>query len=134
MLGTNITSVPWPGCGEIDIMEHINSTTTIPMTIHWVDQNGVNASYTAASPANTTFTSQHSYAFTWDANLITYFQDNVNVGAANIAGNINGTDEFHRPFFLIMNLAVGGNWPGAPNGSTVFPANLRIDAVRYDQG
>jgi len=132
MLGTNITSVPWPGCGEIDIMEHINSVGNTFQTIHWADTTGAYANYTFAQPG-VSFTSYHTYAITWDANLITGYLDGVSVGAANIAGNINGTDEFHRSFFVLLNLAVGGTWPGSPNSAGVFPANYNIDYVRYYQ-
>jgi beta-glucanase (GH16 family)/outer membrane protein assembly factor BamB len=129
MLGTNIDSVPWPACGEIDIMEHVNSDTVVHGTIHW-DFGGY-ASYTAASPSMTTFTSFHSYAVTWDASQLNWYLDGVNVGAADILGSINGTDEFHRPHFVLLNFAVGGNWPGPPNGSTTFPANYRSEYVRW---
>jgi beta-glucanase (GH16 family) len=128
MLGSNITSVPWPGCGEIDIMEHINTAGNTVNTIHW--DNGGYVFYTASSPA-VGFTAYHNYAIVWDANQIAWQIDGVQNGAANIAGNINGTEEFHRSFFVIMNLAVGGTWPGNPNASTAFPANFNVDWFRY---
>jgi beta-glucanase (GH16 family) len=127
-LGSDITTVPWPGCGEIDIMEHINSIPNNVSTIHWIDNNGVNASYTAAQPAMT-FTDWNTYGLEWNSSLMRFTLNGAYVGDANIAGAINGTDEFGpgKPFFIIMNLAVGGSWPGSPDGSTVFPANLDVD-------
>jgi beta-glucanase (GH16 family) len=127
-LGANITTVPWPGCGEIDIMEHINSVGNNFSTIHWIDNNGINASYTAAQPA-VSFTAWNTYGLEWDSTLMRFTLNGAYVGDANIAGSINGTDEFQagKPFFVIMNLAVGGSWPGNPNGTTVFPANLDVD-------
>jgi len=133
MLGSNFGSVGWPGCGEIDVMEHINAVPNVYGTIHW--DSGGYVSYGAAAPAMNSFGSYHSYAVEWTPSAITWLLDGTNVGAANILNSINGTDEFHRPFFLILNLAVGGNWPGSPDGSTVFPANLNVDYVRvYQQG
>jgi beta-glucanase (GH16 family) len=131
MLGSDITTVPWPGCGEIDIMEHINSVPTVYGTIHWADATGAHASYQPMAAPMSSFTSYHVYGITWDANLLTWYLDGVNEGAANIQNNINSTEEFHKSFFIIMNLAVGGSWPGNPDGSTVFPANMNIDYVRY---
>jgi beta-glucanase (GH16 family) len=130
-LGSNFGSVGWPACGEIDIMEHVNTATEILGTIHW--DNGGYVSYTAARPAITSYTSYHTYAIEWNSSVIRWLLDGANVGEANIAGSINGTDEFHRSFFIILNLAIGGNWPGPPNGSTVFPANFGVDYVRVFQ-
>lgn len=54
---------------------------------------------------------------------------------ANIANNINHTEAFHKPFFILFNLAIGGDWPGNPDGSTQFPAKMYVDYVRvYQQG
>jgi beta-glucanase (GH16 family) len=126
-LGTNIGSVGWPKCGEIDIMEHVNTNDTNYGTIHWY--NNGQADYggnTSAAPIN----NFHTYTIDWNTSLITWYVDGRSYVAANIANNINGTDEFHKPFFLLLNLAVGGNWPGSPNSSTPFPAQYKIDYVR----
>jgi beta-glucanase (GH16 family) len=133
MLGSNIPTTPWPGCGEIDIMDHINSVNTVYGTLHWTNDAGTSSSYTAAQPAMSSFGSMHTYAITWDANAITWSLDGANVGSANIAGGVNGTSELHQDFFMIMNLAVGGTWPGPPNSTTVFPANFNVDWVRYHE-
>src|SRR5689334_18144859 len=103
MLGSDISTVPWPGCGEIDIMEHINSVNTAYGTIHW-DFNG-HASYTGSTPT-ADFTQWHNYGIVWDTSAITWTVDGASTGAANIANNINGTEEFHKPFFIILNFAV----------------------------
>jgi beta-glucanase (GH16 family) len=127
-LGANITSVPWPGCGEIDIMEHINSIGNNVGTIHWLDNNGVNASYTASQPG-VNYAAWNNYGIQWTSSYIRWTLNGAAVGDANILNSINGTDEFAagKPFFLIFNVAVGGSWPGNPDGSTVFPANMDID-------
>jgi len=126
MLGNNITSVGWPACGEIDIMEHVNSESNVYGTIHW--DAGGHASYSgsyATTPQN-----WHVYSINWSSNNIRWYVDGVQYHVANIQNSINSTEEFHRPFFFILNLAVGGNWPGAPNGTTPFPATFEIDYVR----
>ena len=88
MLGANITSVPWPGCGEIDIMEHVNSDPNVLGTIHWA--NPGYASYTAMNTP-VTVSNWHTYAVNWTPSAITWSVDGAARGAANIAGNINGT-------------------------------------------
>jgi beta-glucanase (GH16 family) len=128
MLGSNIGSVGWPACGETDIMEHINATNTVYGTIHW-DAGGY-ASYGGST--NTTPANYHVYTIEWTSSYIRWFVDGVQYHEAN---SINGTDEFHRPFFILLNLAVGGNWPGSPNSSTPFPSRMYVDYVRvYQQG
>lgn len=130
MLGTNIGSVGWPACGEMDIMEHVSNEAMVHGTMHW-DTNGY-ANYGMPSP-NLDFSQFHTYQIQWDTNAIRWYVDGTLYCTGNIANNINGTDEFHRPFFILLNLAVGGNWPGSPDGSTVFPAKMQVDYVRVYQ-
>ncbi|MFL0166715.1 carbohydrate-binding protein [Candidatus Clostridium helianthi] len=130
MLGENISQVSWPKCGEIDIMEHINNESAI---IHWDStDNNTHAQYGAASP-NIDVTQYHVYSIEWDASSIKWFVDGTQYLEANIANNINGTEAFHKPFFILFNLAIGGNWPGNPDGSTPFPAKMYVDYVRVYQ-
>ncbi|WP_315072849.1 family 16 glycosylhydrolase [uncultured Clostridium sp.] len=132
MLGENISQVSWPACGEIDIMEHINNNSSVNGTIHW-DYNG-HAYYGTTSP-NIDVTQYHVYSIEWNASSIKWFVDGTQYLEANIQNNINGTDEFHKPFFILFNLAIGGDWPGSPDSSTVFPAKMYVDYVRvYQQG
>jgi beta-glucanase (GH16 family) len=128
MLGQDInTGVSWPGCGEIDIMEHINTDSLIYGTMHW-SNGGQAASYglnLASSPGQ-----YHIYAVEWDANSIRWYVDNSLYCTGNIANNINSTDAFHKPFFIILNLAVAGDWPGQTVDLNKLPASMYVDYVR----
>jgi beta-glucanase (GH16 family) len=129
MLGSNIGSVGWPKCGEIDIMEHINTSNTVYGTIHW-DNNG-HAQY--GGNTNTTPASYHVYSIEWNSSAIKWFVDGVKYHEANILNSINGTDEFHRSFFFLLNMAVGGNWPGQTIDNSKLPASMYVDYVRVYQ-
>jgi len=129
MLGQNIDTVSWPQCGEIDIMEHINNGINTYGTMHW-DNNG-HAMYGGDTLCNVT--QYHVYSIEWDQNAIKWFLDGSKFWEGNIANGMNSTEEFHRPFYIILNLAVGGNWPGNPDGTTSFPDTMCIDYVRVYQ-
>jgi beta-glucanase (GH16 family) len=127
MLGANIGSVGWPSCGEIDIMETVNATNTEFGTIHWGNPGATHVQTGFNRGMN--FPAWETFAIDWTASSITWLLNGQSFGSANIANNINGTEEFHQPFFIIVNFAVGGDWPGSPNAGTVFPANLNVDYV-----
>jgi beta-glucanase (GH16 family) len=127
MLGANIGSVGWPSCGEIDIMETVNATNTEFGTIHWGNPGSTHVQFGVNTPMN--FPAWETFAIDWTPSSITWLLNGQSFGSANIANNINGTAAFHQPFFIIINFAVGGDWPGSPNASTVFPANLNVDYV-----
>lgn len=130
MLGANIGTVGWPKCGEIDIMEQVNTSNTIYGTIHW-DANGY-ARYGGTTA--TSFTDYHVYAVEWDASEIRWYVDNNLFTRANILSNINSTEEFHKPFFIILNLAVGGDFPGQTIDDSRLPASMYVDYVRVYSG
>lgn len=131
MLGDNITSVGWPACGEIDVMEHVNTGGTVHGTIHWQDHNGNYANY--GGNTSTSITSFHVYAIEWNATSIKWFVDGVQYHEVNIANGINGTSEFHNNFFILLNMAIGGNWPGFTIDNNAFPASMYVDYVRVYQ-
>jgi beta-glucanase (GH16 family) len=131
MLGTNISSVGWPSCGEIDIMEHINSDATVFGTIHWQGPNGY-ANYSGPSAAGTPG-NYHAYRVDWNSTDIRWFVDGVQYHIVSILNSVNSTEEFHRPFFFILNLAVAGNWPGQTVDESKLPATMAVDYVRAYQ-
>lgn len=136
MLGSNIGSVGWPGCGEIDIMELIG---TYPGrcygTMHWKPVSGTNTSKGGQMDlASGNFSQQfHVFSIIWKQDQITWLVDDqpyltttkADVGAANYP--------FNAPQFLIFNVAVGGNWPGSPDANTQFPQRMFVDYVRVFQ-
>jgi len=129
MLGANIATVPWPGCGEIDIMENTNTSSSVLGTMHWF-----NTAYSYyGGNTTTTPTDYHVYRVDWTPTAITWFVDGVQFFTGNIANNINGTEEFHRPFFLLLNMAVGGNLPGQTINESRLPASMYVDYVRVYQ-
>ena len=133
MLGNDITSVGWPACGEIDIMEHVNTEDKTHGTIHWQDHNGNYAQY--GGNLATSVQGFHTYAIEWNDRAIKWFFDGQPFHEVNIADGINGTSEFQNEFFLLLNLAVGGNWPGFNVDESRLPAQLRVDYVRvYQRG
>lgn len=130
MLGTNIDTTGWPKCGEIDIMERVNNNPYVNGTVHW-DANG-QADYGQVS-GNLDFAQYHVYTIEWDSQYIRWFVDGTQYNTFYIENGTGNTEEFQKPFFLLLNLAVGGNWPGSPDGSTSFPAQMLVDYVRVYQ-
>ena len=131
MLGENISSVGWPACGEIDILEHVNVSDNVHGTIHWQDHNGQYANYGKGIVTDTS--GYHTYGIEWDDQVIKWFIDDVQYHIVNIENGVNGTSEFHEEFFILLNLAIGGNWPGFDIDDTAFPTKMYIDYVRVYQ-
>ena len=128
MLGNSINQgTPWPDCGEIDIMEHVNTTNTILGTMHW---NGGSGHVQYGSSTTTTPGDYHVYAVEWDAQGIRWYVDNTLYVNGNISNNINNTGAFHNPFYIILNLAIGGDLPGNTIDNASFPTTMLVDYVR----
>ena len=150
-LGNNINSVDWPTSGEMDFMENVPSSgglgpTAIRSTIHggnssgscYCGGSGIGAPYTFPNndPNGIDVTTFHAYGAIWSPNMIQFYVDNpTNIFFVVTASDIPSTQQwdFNHPFFLLLNLAVGGtgSWPGPPDSSTPNPAVMTVDYVRW---
>lgn len=129
MLGNNCAVNPWPACGEIDIMENIGKEPSIVHgSLHQAGYDST-ASYTIGSGK---FADDfHVYAVEWEADSIRFYVDGHLYDTRTPANLPAGTTwAFNHPFFIILNVAVGGYWPGDPDGTTTFPQKMLVDYVR----
>ncbi|WP_406147906.1 family 16 glycosylhydrolase [Streptomyces sp. NBC_01012] len=133
MLGDDLGSVGWPESGELDIMENVGmEPDTVHGTIHGPGYSGgagIGASYSL--PDGKAFADDfHTFAVDWSPNAIVWSVDGE-AYQTRTPSDVNGNKwVFDHPFFIILNLAVGGDWPGSPNGDTAFPQTMTIDYVR----
>jgi beta-glucanase (GH16 family) len=131
MLGANSDTVLWPQCGEIDIMEYLGSKPTQVLgSVHGPGYSGGSAVTDTFTLKNGRFdTDYHIFGIEWGENYINYYVDDVlynQITPADVAGEW----VFNQPFYIILNIAVGGNLPGSPNGETVFPQTMLVDYIR----
>jgi beta-glucanase (GH16 family) len=133
ILGDNIGSVGWPQCGELDIQETVGPTPAVNHgSAHGPGYSGGNPlTGTYKLPAGALSDGYHVYAIEWEPNVVRWYVDDnlyeTRTPADVPAGKVWVYD---HPFFVIFNLAVGGNFPGAPNASTVFPQTTKVDYLR----
>jgi beta-glucanase (GH16 family) len=130
MLGTDIGTAGWPRCGEIDIMENVGfEPNAVHGTIHgpgYSGSAGIGAAYHGPNFSD----DFHTYAIDWSTDKIVWSVDG-NVYQTRTPADVGGNQwVYNHDFFLILNLAVGGYWPGDPDGSTRFPQQLVVDYVR----
>jgi beta-glucanase (GH16 family) len=138
MLGADIPTAGWPRCGEIDIMENIGKEpATIHGTVHgpgYSGGNGIGAPFTlpGAQPFSADF---HVYAVVWSESAVEFEVDGrvyKKVTPADLPAGAKWV--YDHPFFLLLNVAVGGNWPGYPDATAKFPQRMFVDWVRvYDR-
>jgi len=131
LLGNDIGNVGWPQSGEIDIMENVGfEPSTVHGTIHgpgYSGAGGIGAGYSIGGAFADGF---HTFALDWSPDRLVWSVDG-NVYQTRTPADLGGRQwVFDHPFFLILNLAVGGYWPGDPDGSTQFPNTLTVDYVR----
>ncbi|HTX43039.1 MAG TPA: family 16 glycosylhydrolase [Acidobacteriaceae bacterium] len=146
LLGNNITTISWPACGEADIMEHIDGNDPPPYVggtppgYDWI-AGSVHGGTSGSAEVNGTqqyhptgfsAAAWHTYGMIWTKGQIQYYVDDpTNIYATFNTSNFNGTWPFDQgPMFIILNLAVGGSWPGNVNSSTVFPSTMLVQYVR----
>lgn len=131
----------WAASGEIDIMEAINlggsGGNFVHGTIHYGGSSPVNESsgeeYLVSTDATAEF---HTYAVEWDPLAIRWYVDGVLYSVLDTWYSTGGEfpAPFDQPFYIILNVAVGGNWPGSPDSSTVFPVTMEVDWVKVFTG
>ena len=135
MLGENFDTVGWPACGEIDIIEAVNSENIVYGTNHWANGSeyatyGNNTGNYRDKKHEMDITQFHTYKFTWDEKYIRMFVDDFMYHEILIENSTGDTEEFHKPFFFILNVAVAGNWPGFEVDDTQFPNEMLVDYIR----
>lgn len=137
MLGADIDKVGWPKAGEIDIMEYIGKEpSNVYATIHGPGYSGKGGLSTPYSlPGKENFADAfHIYSVEWEPNVLRFYCDDVLFKTVTPLDLPAGTKwVYDRPYFILLNLAVGGNWPGSPDSTTVFPQVMLVDYVRVYQ-
>ncbi|MGA3032171.1 MAG: family 16 glycosylhydrolase [Terracidiphilus sp.] len=139
LLGNTFATVGWPACGEMDVMERIDSAESPDWnqgSIHGPGfSGGEGATYNF--PAGETAASWHTYGMIWSKGSVAYYVDDptqpyVTFTPSSISGVAGASWPFDggQASFIILDLAVGGSWPGSPNSSTPFPAQMLVDYVR----
>lgn len=140
MLPTNSPYGGWASSGEIDIMESVNTATSMHGTIHYGANWPANQSNGGTFNDGTNFNDDfHIFAIEWEADQIRWYIDGVQYHSVNSnqwyssAATGNPRAPFDSEFHLLLNIAVGGDWPGSPNGSSSFPQTMEVDYVRVYQ-
>lgn len=131
MLGNDYLTTGWPGCGEIDIMEYRGQQPTV------VHGSLHGPGYFAGSPVTDSYTLTndrfdndfHVFRVDWGADYIDFYVDDIIYNRIT-PDDVPGKWVFDHPFYMIVNLAVGGSYVGAPNAETVFPQTMLVDYVR----
>jgi beta-glucanase (GH16 family) len=134
MLGKDILKPGWPACGEIDIMENIGKEPAmVHGTIHgpgYSGAHGIGSPYSTAD-RKAVADDYHVFAVEWEPNVIRFYVDKDLFATRTPADLPKGTKwVYDHPFFLLLNVAVGGNWPGSPDATSTFPQEMLVDYVR----
>lgn len=136
MLGNDIDHAGWPACGEIDIMEEVGFEPSIVHgSLHGPGYSGANplTGTFSLSPGQSFSADFHVFAVEWEPAAIRFYVDNVLYETQTPHSIPNKHWAFDHPFFLLLNLAVGGGWPGSPDAATVLPSSMLVDYVRVYQ-
>jgi beta-glucanase (GH16 family) len=135
LLGNDIGTAGWPACGELDVMEHVGFEPNVTHgAMHGPNYSG-NTPFSGTNYLGESVSANyHVYAIEWNSTSVRWFVDGVqfySVTKSQVQGYGNWV--FDHPMFLLLNVAVGGNWPGNPDGSSVFPQRMYVDYVRVYQ-
>lgn len=140
LMGNNIATVNWPGCGEMDVLERVNAAGTPDWnegSIHGSGFTGGNLGTVYDFPGGETAAGWHTYGMIWSKGSVAYYVDDpTQPYVTYTTSSLNGLSGAVWPFdsgqanFIILNLAVGGSWPGSPNAGTPFPSETLVDYVR----
>ncbi len=139
LLGNNIATVNWPACGEQDVMEHVNAATTpdwIKGSIHGTGFTGTSLGMNYQFSSGETAGGWHTYGMIWSKGSVSYYVDDPSAPYVTYTtSTVSGLSGAVWPFdaggnFILINLAVGGTWPGSPNSTTTFPVQMLVDYVR----
>jgi len=140
LMGNSIATINWPACGEMDVLERIDAAGTPDWnqgSIHGTGFTGSNLGTVYDFPSGQTAAGWHTYGMIWSKGSVAYYVDNpaepyVTYQPSSLSGLSGAAWPFDagQANFVILNLAVGGSWPGSPNGNTPFPAQMLVDYVR----
>lgn len=138
-LGNSISTVNWPACGEQDILERVNAATDPDWnegSIHGTGFTGSNLGTVYHFSSGDTAAGWHTYGMIWSKGTVSYYVDDPSSPYVTYSTtSLNGLSGAVWPFdsganFILINLAVGGTWPGSPDSTTTFPAQMLVDYVR----
>jgi beta-glucanase (GH16 family) len=140
LMGNNITTVNWPACGEMDVLERVDAATTPDFnvgSVHGPGFTGTSLGTTYDFPTGETASTFHTYGMIWKPGSVAYYVDDpANIYVTYTPSSLSSLANSAWPFdggqsnFIILNLAVGGDYPGSPTASTPFPSEMIVDYVR----
>ncbi|PZE64082.1 glycoside hydrolase family 16 protein [Curtobacterium sp. MCBD17_021] len=135
MLGADLPQVGWPACGEIDVMENIGREPgTVHGTVHGPGYSGAEGIGGGATLPQGAFADDfHVYAVDWRPGSISWSVDGATYRTITPTDTNGDPWVFDKPFFVILNVAVGGGWPGSPDATTRFPQQMLVDWIRVWQ-
>jgi beta-glucanase (GH16 family) len=139
LLGNNIATVPWPACGEQDVLERVN----VALTPDWNEGSIHGTGFTGATglgtqflfPSGETAATFHTYGMIWSPGSVSYYVDDstqpyVTYTTSSLSSGMVWPFDAGQANFIILNLAIGGDYPGPPDSSTPFPSEMLVDYVR----
>jgi len=131
MLGNNIDQVGWPACGEIDIMELVgHEPDVVHGTSHYGSPNHTFQGNPFIAKGLDFSETYHVFTLVWNPGSLYWYVDDVLFNEINPQLVGQNPYPFNQEFFFIFNVAVGGLWPGAPDETTVFPQQMKVDYIR----